>query len=502
MKKVCLIVIDGFGVAEPGPGNARSQANLPFIDQMESTVPHCLMNAAGNAVGLPEGQQGASEPGHMTIGSGRVVWMPLEKINQDIQSGDFYNNEVLRSACTRAKENGTVLHLIGLYSTGGVHSHADHWHAMLKLAKDVGVEKVILHLSGDGRDMPEQYFCTEFDLLQKEIDEQQLGTVASLIGRFYSMDRDRRYADRTKVAYDLYTQGTGENVDDIRDGLKAWYAKNEKNIETDQYVPPLKNPAFEAIKPEDTVVCINFRIDRMIQIVTALESEDFQDFPRPVRIKDVVCMGPYTDHLPVAFPADDTPNTLGQVVSDAGLKQIRMTETDKFSHVTFFFNAQATEPYPGETRVMVKSPDVANFCEAPEMSSAELTKKVIEEASKDEYSLMVVNYPNPDLCGHGGEISAIITACETVDKSLSVLLPKLEELGYDWIITADHGNVEEMYYPGTDTLCVSHTANQIQTFAKSDVISQEDLDKTSGLKDIAPLCLKALGLDIPQEMQE
>lgn len=501
MKKVCLIIIDGFGVAEPGPSNARSQANLPFIDQLEKTVPNCLMDASGNAVGLPEGQQGASEPGHMTMGAGRTVWMPLEKINREIQSGDFYKNDVLRSACKRAKENGTALHLIGLYSTGGVHSHANHWHAMLKLAKDEGVEKVVLHLSSDGRDMPEQYFCTEFDLLQKEIDAQQLGTVASLIGRFYSMDRDRKYEGRTKLAYDLYTQGIGEEVDDLCDGLKAWYAKGEKNIETDQYVPPLKNPAFETIKEEDTVVCINFRIDRMIQIVTALEAADFTDFPRPVRIKDVVCMGPYTDHLPVAYPADDTPNTLGQVVSDAGLKQIRITETDKFSHVTFFFNAQAIDPFPGEDRVMVQSPDVANFCETPEMSSDELTAKIIEEASKNAYSLMVVNFPNPDLCGHGGEIPAVITACETVDRSLSVLLPKLEELGYDWIVTSDHGNSEEMYYPETGELCVSHTANQIQTFVKSDTVSQEDLDRATGLKDIAPLCLKALGIDIPKEMQ-
>ena len=500
MKKVCLIIIDGFGVAEPGPGNARSQANLPFIDQMEKSVPNCLMDAAGNAVGLPEGQQGASEPGHMTMGAGRTIWMPLEMINRAVESGDFYKNAVLRDACERAKSNGTTLHLIGLYSTGGVHSHADHWHAMLKLAKEVGVSKVMLHLSGDGRDMPERNFCTEFDLLQKEIDTHKLGNIASLVGRYYSMDRDRRY-ERTQVAYDLYVHGKGEDVGDIREGLTEWYDKADDSINTDQYVTPLKNPAFQSIAPEDTVVCINFRIDRMIQIVTALEAEDFKDFPRPVRIKDVVCMGPYTDHLPVAFPADDTPNTLGQIVSDAGLKQVRMTETDKFSHVTFFFNSQRIDPFPGEDRIMVKSPDVANFCDAPEMSSEELTQKVIDEASKEEYSLMVVNFPNPDLCGHGGEIDGVIKACETVDKSLSVLLPKLDELGYDWIVTSDHGNAEEMYYPGTDTLCVSHTKNQVQTFVKSDDISQQDLDACSGLKDIAPICLKILGIELPAEME-
>ncbi len=501
MKKVCLIIIDGFGVAEPGPGNARSLAKMPFFDKLEKTVPNCLMEAAGNAVGLPAGQQGASEPGHMTMGAGRVIWMPLEQINLSIRSGDFYKNSVLREACERAKKNNATLHLIGLYSTGGVHSHANHWHAMLRLAKEIGVPRVMLHLSGDGRDMPEQYFCTDFELLKHEIDEHKLGTIASLIGRFYSMDRDRRYAERTKVAYDLFTKGTGEEVADISEGLQAWYVNGPKNIETDQYVTPLKTPMFQAIKPEDTVVCINFRIDRMIQIVTALEAEDFKEFPRPVRIKDVVCMGPYTDHLPVAFPAPDTQNTLGDIVSRAGLRQIRMTETDKFAHVTFFFNAQRIEPFPGEDRIMVRSPDVANFCEAPEMSSKELTEKVISEAEKNVYSLMVVNFPNPDLTGHGGEISAVVTACETIDKSLAVLLPKLEELGYDWIVTSDHGNAEEMYYPGTDTLCVSHTSNPVQTFVKSALFSKEDLTNYSSLKDIAPMILKMLNLKVPKEMQ-
>lgn len=501
MRKLCLIIIDGFGVAPPGPGNARKLARMPFFDKLEREVPNCLMDAAGNAVGLPEGQQGASEPGHQTMGAGRIVWMPLEEINQSIKSGDFYRNRVLREACERAKMNGTLLHLIGLYSTGGVHSHADHWHAMLKLAKDLGVPKVMLHLSGDGRDMPEQYFCTEFELLKKEIDKHKLGTVVSLIGRYYSMDRDRRYKERTKVAYDLYVSGKGKEVDDVCDGLKSWYNKGPENIETDQYVTPLKIPAFQSIKAGDTVVCINFRIDRMIQIVTALEAEDFQEFPRPVRVRDVVCMGAYSDHLPVAFPAPKVPNILGEMVSKAGLKQIRMTETDKFSHVTFFFNAQRIEPFPGEERIMVESPQVANFAEAPEMNSRKLTEKVIEEASKGEYSLMVVNYPNPDLTGHGGVIDAVVTACETVDKSLATLLPKLEELGYDWIVTSDHGNAEEMYYPGTNTLCVSHTKNQIQTFVQSEQVSQADLDRCTGLKDIAPLCLRIIGLPVPREMQ-
>jgi len=500
MKKCCLIIIDGFGVAEPGPGNARTLANTPFIDNLENTVPNCLMKASGEDVGLPVGQQGASEPGHITIGAGRIIWQALERINRSVQSGDFYKNKVLKEACERARDGKHALHLIGMYSTGGVHSHAEHWHAMLKLAKDIGVQNVILHLMGDGRDMPEQYFSTEFSMLEDEICKQKLGEVASFIGRFYGMDRDRRYDDRTEVAYKLYTKGDGEKTDNLRTSIQDWYDTADETINTDQHVPPLKTPNFQAIKSEDTVVCINFRVDRMVQIVTALEAEDFKDFPRPVRVKDVVCMGPYTDHLPVAFPPQKISNTLGEVVSKAGLKQIRMTETDKVTHITFYFNAERREPFPGEDRVMVKSPDVHNFCEVPEMHSDQLVENAINAAKKDEYSLMVINFPNPDLCGHGGEIDGVIKACESVDHSLSQLLPVLEEYGYDWIVTADHGNAEEMYYPETGGLCVSHTKNPVQTFVKSDAITQADLDPLTGLKDVAPLCLKILDLDVPKEM--
>ena len=501
MKKLCLIIFDGFGVAQPGPGNARSQAKMPFLKKLEKDVPNVLMDAAGEAVGLPEGQQGASEPGHMTMGAGRVVWMPLEEINRAIRSEDFFKNPVLVDACDRCVEKDHTLHLIGLYSTGGVHSSAEHYHAALRLAKERGVKKVMLHLFGDGRDMPEQYFCTEFELLENEIDEVKLGTVASLIGRYFAMDRDRRYAERTKVAYDLLVQGEGKEVDDICAGLKDWYIRGPELTNTDQYVEPLKTKAFESIQPDDTVICINFRIDRMIQMVTALEAKDFAEFPRPVRIKDVVCMGPYSDHLPVAYPATKISNLLGEVVSNAGLKQLRITETDKFSHVTFFFNAQRIDPYPGEERMMIESPQVANFAEAPEMHSDQLTKKVLEEAEKGEYSLIVLNYPNADLTGHGGQIPAVIKACEVLDENISVLIPKLEELGYDWILTSDHGNAEEMYYPGTDTICPSHTSNQVQTFVQSNAISAEEVSTCTGLNDIAPLVLKILGLDVPEEMQ-
>lgn len=502
MRRLCLIVIDGFGVAQPGPGNARTLANMPTIRRLEREVPSVLMQASGNAVGLPDGQQGASEPGHLTIGAGRVVWQPLEEINQAVKRGTFYENPVLVAACERARDQGVPLHLVGLYSVGGVHSSAAHFHAMLRLAARVGVSTVYLHLFGDGRDVGEQQFCTDFQLLQGAIDETKLGVVASLVGRYYGMDRDKQYAERTKVAYDLLTAGIGDETDDVRRASQQWYIEAPDGQRTDYYLRPLKTPSFKAIGERDVVVCVNFRSDRMIQMVRALEAADFHEFPRPIRVADVVCMGPYSDHLPIAFPPQAVENTLGEVVATAGLKQLRVAETDKFAHVTFFFNAQQQEPYPGEVRELVESPKVPNFAAAPEMSADALTDRVLEHVAAEEYDFIVMNYANPDLVGHGGNLEAVIAGCETVDRNLSRLLPMLEAHGYDWIVTADHGNAEEMYYPGTTTISPSHSTNPVQTFVHSAQIQQAaDLAGCTGLKDIAPLCLRLMGLPVPPQMQ-
>ena len=501
MQKLCLIIIDGFGVAPEGPGNARRLAKMPTLARIERETPHVLMQASGNAVGLPEGQQGASEPGHLTIGAGRVVWQPLEQISRAIRLGEFFKNPVLVDACKRAKEQGVPLHIMGLYSSGGVHSHLEHMHAMLRLAKQEGVTKVFLHLFGDGRDVPEQHFCTDFDLLQEDIAKEKIGVVASLVGRYYAMDRDRQYATRTKVAYDLLTAGTGELTDDIPSSVRDWYIAAPDGQKTDYYIRPLKTKEFAPVQGKDVVVCVNFRSDRMIQIVRALEEENFQDFPRPVRVTDVVCMGPYSDHLPVAFPPMDVTNTLGEVVSAAGIKQLRVAETDKFAHVTFFFNAQRHEPYPGEDRLLVESPKVPNFAEAPAMNAAGVTKTVLENAAKQEYGFIVMNYANPDLVGHGGNLPAAVTACETVDRHLAELIPVLEQNGYDWIITADHGNAECMLLQDGKTINPSHTTSPIQTFVHSSkVASSADLKGCTGLKDIAPLCLRIMGIPVPGEM--
>lgn len=284
--------------------------------------------------------------------------------------------------------------------------------------------------------------------------------------------------------------------------MQAWYLEAPENQKTDYYLRPLKTPSFKSIAAGDVAVCINFRSDRMIQMVRALEAEDFADFPRPVRIADVVCMGPYSDHLPIAFPPAAVKNTLGEVVSKAGLKQLRVAETDKFAHVTFFFNAQEQAPYPGEDRVLVESPKVPNFAETPEMSAAALTDRVLENVAKETYDLIVMNYANPDLVGHGGKIEAVVKGCETVDKQLARLLPALEAHGYDWIITADHGNAECMLDPDGVTVSPSHSTSPVQTFVHSPKIaSAAALKGKTGLKDIAPLCLELMGLPVPPDMR-
>jgi 2,3-bisphosphoglycerate-independent phosphoglycerate mutase len=475
---------------------------MPTLNRLEKEIPNILMNASGNAVGLPEGQQGASEPGHLTIGAGRIVWQPLEEISRAIRIGEFFENPVLVSACDRAVANKVPLHLIGLYSSGGVHGFVEHFHAMLELARKRGVGRVFLHLFSDGRDVAEQHFCTDFDLLRAAVSKTQLGTIASLVGRYFAMDRDRQYATRTKVAYDLLTHGDGKEIDDLCAGARDWYLEAKDTEKTDYYIRPLKTKEFQPIHAEDVVVCINFRSDRMIQIVSALEAEDFKEFPRPVRVKDVVCMGPYSDHLPIAFPPHDVTNTLGEVISKAGLKQLRVAETDKFAHVTFFFNAQQHEPYPGEDRLLVESPKVSNFAEAPHMSASKITDEVLVKVKDHSHDLIIMNYANPDLVGHGGKLNAVVEACEEIDRNLTRLLPALDEAGYDWIITSDHGNAEEMYYPGTDTICPSHTTNQVQTFVHApSITSASQLSECKGLKDIAPLVLRLMGLEVPKEMQ-
>ncbi len=501
MKKTCLIILDGFGVAPPGPGNARTLANMPTVTRLEKEMPNVIMEASGNAAGLPDGQQGASEPGHLVMGAGRIVWHTFEEINREIKSGEYFENPVLVSACERAVERDVPMHLFGIYSYGGVHGHADQVHAMIELADKKGVKEVYLHLIGDGRDVPKQQFSEDYTKLEEFLKKHPNTKLISLVGRYLAMDRDKQFKDRTKLAYDMYTQGIAEEVDDLCKGAKAWYEKAPEKQKTDYYIQPIKTKDFVPMQPDDVVVGTNFRTDRMFQIVDAFEGEDFKKFERPFRIKDVVCTGPYSNHLPIAYPMRGIKNTLIEVVTDLGVKVLKITETDKATHTTFFFNGQTEKVFPGEDRILVESPKVPNFASAPEMSTDEMTDKLIEQVEGEKYGLIVSNYPSPDLVGHGANVDAAVIACETVDRNLGRLLPVLEEHGYDWVITADHGNLEAMILPSGE-ISPSHTTNPVQTFVHSDKIkSSEDIKEIKGLKDIAPLVLKLMEIPIPEEMK-
>jgi 2,3-bisphosphoglycerate-independent phosphoglycerate mutase len=501
MSRCALIIIDGFGVAPPGPGNARSLANLPTITQLEREVPNVLMQASGNAVGLPEGQQGASEPGHLTIGAGRIVWQPLEEINRDIRDGSFDQNKELVAAMDEAKARSVPLHLLVIYSNGGVHGHMDHLHATLKLAKQRGLKDVKIHLIGDGRDVPEKSLCKDLEILRAQIDTIGVGTICSVIGRFYAMDRDTNWEKRTKVAYDLYTQEKGEEVDDLCGAIQEYYVGAEENQDTDYYIPPLKTPQFTPIESNHVVINLNFRTDRELQITAALTEKTFTHFDRPVRIERYVCMGPYSHTLPVAYPEPVIKNNLGEWLSAYGAKQLRISETEKYAHVTFFFNSQEDEPYPGEDRVNIPSPKVPSYDQKPEMSAAEVTDRMIQEVESEKYDFILLNYANPDLVGHSGDIEAEVIACQTVDAQLARLLPVLEEHGYDWVVTADHGNAEQMLYEDGRP-CPSHTTNPVQTFVHSQKFpTSASLQKCTGIKDLAPMCLAIMEIPVPEQMR-
>jgi len=500
MRRAALIIIDGFGVAPPGPGNARTQASLPTINRLEKEVPSVLMAASGNAVGLPDGQQGASEPGHYTMGAGRVIWQPLEEINRDIRDDSFYKNEALVSAMDDAKDRSAPLHLLVIYSDGGVHGHMEHLHVALKLAKQRGLSDVCIHLIGDGRDVPEQSFCDYLKVLYEVIKTEGIGTVCSLIGRYYAMDRDTNWK-RTQVAYNLYTQGDGAEVKDLCAAAQKYYSGAEENQDTDYYIPALKTSDFHPIEPDHVVINLNYRSDRERQITAALTDESFTHFDRPVRVEKYVCMGPYSDTLPIAYPEPVVKNNLGSWLAQHKKKQLRISETEKYAHVTFFFNSQEDNPYPGEDRINIPSPKVPSYDQKPEMSAKEVTDALIEQVKDEKYDFILLNYANTDLVGHSGDLEAEIQACETVDAQLSRLLPMLEEHGYDWIVTSDHGNAEQMFYENGE-VCPSHTSNPVQTFVHSEKFPDSaSIKEFTGIKNLAPMVLTMMELPIPEEMK-
>ncbi len=504
-RRVILVVRDGWGYTEEREGNAVYLARTPNDDRYMEDYPWTLLKCTGNAVGVPEGTQGGSEPGHLTMGAGRVVWQPLEEINRSIKEGSFYRNGALLEAVENCREKGSRLHLMGLLSDQGIHGTTHHLYALLELARREDLGDVYIHCFLDGRDVPERSAGGFIEETQREAEEKGVGRIASLVGRYYAMDRDNNW-DRTMRAYDLLTLGEGHREIDPIEAVGNAYERGE---ETDYYVEPIAivdegGEPVATIEDRDSVIFWNFRSDRARQITYALTQDGFEGFPRR-KYPDVffVCMSVYDKHLnlPVAFPQREVGNNLGSVLSAHGLRQLRIAETEKYAHVTFFFNSQVEDPYPGEDRILVPSPKVPSYEDKPEMSAPEINMRLLPEIRSGRYDFILVNYANGDLVGHSANLEAGIKACETVDRCVGEVVGAGLEGGYVVIVTGDHGNIETMFYPDGEPN-PSHGVNPVPFILISNdpELRRARLRKGLGLSSVAPTILRLMGLPKPPEM--
>ncbi len=499
--RVLLIILDGFGDAPQAHGNAISQANMVFWEGLKKAHPWTTLKASGNSVGLPEGFQGNSEVGHFTMGSGRITYQSLEEINQAIKNGDFFENKALVKACQNVSDGKKALHLWGMISDEGVHSHINHLFALLELAKRENAFPIYIHAVLDGRDVPERSGEKYLKMLQKKNRELRLegkAHIASMVGRYYAMDRDSN-RDRTQKAYDLMVHGKGTSETDPLTALKNAY---KNGAETDYYVPPIVfDPQGKngRIKPGDSVICFNYRTDRSRQLTAAFVNKKFEHFMPDVHY---VAMGPYTDLAPVAFPAPLITHNLGEVLAQHKIPQIRIAETEKYAHVTYFFNSQVEKPQPLEDRVLIDSPKCPSYADQPEMSARPLTQRAIQEIATQKYRFIAMNYANADLVGHSGDLKATIACCKVLDECLAKLIPAALENGYTVLVTGDHGNAEEMLYPNGEP-CPAHSTNPVPLLIASPSKKSQlalSTKPSNGLSDIAPTVLALLRVKKPAEM--
>jgi len=496
-KPVMLMILDGFGIAPKSEGNAVELANKPNFDRLSAKYPVTQLQASGMAVGLPDGQMGNSEVGHLNIGAGRIIYQELTRITKEIKEGGIFKNEALLTAANNAKEEGKALHLLGLLSDGGVHAHIDHLKGLLDFAKKSGVENVYVHAFMDGRDVSPtsgKDFITEIERYMKEIG---VGKIASVSGRYYAMDRDNRW-ERIELAYNAMVLGTGETAASALEAIEASYADNK----TDEFVLPTVIEKDGMIKDGDSIIFFNFRPDRAREITRAINDKDFAGFKRERLNLTFVTLTQYDKTLEgvtVAYAPQTIDNTLGQYVSDKGMKQLRIAETEKYAHVTFFFNGGVEKEYPGEERALIMSPKVATYDLKPEMSAYELTDELINRIESDNYDMFIVNYANPDMVGHTGVIEAAVKAIEAVDVCLGRVADKILEKGGDLFVTADHGNSEKMIDFSNGSPFTAHTNGPVPFVWISDNTNGATLQEGS-LCDIAPTMLERLGLEKPSEM--
>ena len=494
-KPLLLMILDGFGNA-PAEGNAIAAAKKPNLDRLFSSNPLTQIGASGMDVGLPDGQMGNSEVGHTNIGAGRIVFQELTRITKSAQDGDMEKNEALLQAMSAAKENGKALHFMGLLSDGGVHSHNSHLYALLEMAKHLGLEKVFVHCFLDGRDVPPSSGKEYVEQLQNKLQEIGIGKVATVMGRYYAMDRDNRW-ERVEKAYAAMVYGEGEKAACPVCAVQNSY---EKEV-TDEFVLPTVCDGAEPISAGDSVIFYNFRPDRAREITRTLVDPDFTGFERKKGFFPVhfVCMTQYDATMPnvdVAYKPQSLKNTFGEYISDKGLTQLRIAETEKYAHVTFFFNGGVEKQYPGEDRILVKSPAVATYDLQPEMSAYEVTDKMVEAVRSGKYDTLILNYANCDMVGHTGVFEAAVKAVEAVDTCVGRVAEAVKEMDGCILLTADHGNADKMV-DDDGTPFTAHTTNPVPFC----VINHPcELREGGRLADIAPTMLKVLGLPQPEEM--
>lgn len=498
---LALVILDGWGISENKDGNAIFMADKPNMQELMEKYPQTVIKTSGRDVGLPAGQMGNSEVGHLNMGAGRVVYQEFTRISQAIENGDFFKNHVLLEAVECVKERDSRLHLMGLLSDGGVHSHIEHLFALLELARKKELEKVFIHAFLDGRDVPPANAKDYIAVLEEKCRKIKTGSVATVMGRYYAMDRDKRW-ERTQKAYEAMVYGVGLKAGSAVGAVEAAYERGE----TDEFVIPTvierDGSPVARIAEGDAVIFYNFRPDRARQITRAFVDEDFTGFDRGNNPPTVhfVCMAQYdkTIDAPAAFKPQRLVNTLGEVLSKHKLKQLRLAETEKYAHVTFFFNGGVEKPNPGEDRILVPSPKVSTYDKKPEMSAREVTEVFLNKLAEDKYDVFIVNYANPDMVGHTGSMSAAVRAVEAVDECVGRVTRALLERKGTVIITADHGNAEEMLDEEGKTH-TAHTSNVVPFVLVSDALRGAEL-RPGRLEDVAPTVLEILGIPKPPEM--
>ncbi len=501
-KPTVLMILDGYGLNEKREGNAIAQAKRPVMERLMAECPFVKGNASGMAVGLPEGQMGNSEVGHLNMGAGRIVYQDLTKITKSIQDGDFFENKALLSACENVKKNNSALHLYGLVSDGGVHSHNTHLYGLLALAKRQGIKKVYVHGFLDGRDTPPASGKEYVEELEAKMKEVGVGEVATVMGRYYAMDRDNRW-ERVEKAYRALVYGEGVRAESAPAGIQASYDKDV----TDEFVLPVvvekEGKPLAVIEDGDSIIFFNFRPDRAREITRAFCADDFDGFDRGKRIRATyVCFTEYDVTIPnkqIAFVKEEITNTFGEFLAKNGLKQARIAETEKYAHVTFFFNGGVEKPNEGETRILVDSPKVATYDLKPEMSAYEVCEKLVEAIRSGLYDVIIINFANPDMVGHTGVEAAAIKAIEAVDACVGKAVDAIKEVDGQMFICADHGNAEQMIDEETGEPFTAHTTNPVP-FLLVNAGSSYRLREGGRLADIVPTLIDLMGMEKPKEM--